>query len=109
MYEIFPKSLKEFIEDTSIKLPRFQRKATWDEKKRFELALSVFKNYPLGASILSKEMDESKNITEWLLDGRQRRDSIKMIYENPENLYVWAKKYLPIKNNESIDDLQRKF
>lgn len=88
MYEIFPKSLKEFIEDTSIKLPRFQRKATWDEKKRFELALSVFKNYPLGASILSKEMDESKNITEWLLDGRQRRDSIKMIYENPENLYI---------------------
>lgn len=109
MYEIFPKSLKEFIEDASIKLPRFQRKATWDEKKRFELALSVFKNYPLGASILSKEKDENKNITEWLLDGRQRRDSIKMIYEDPENLYMWAKKYLPIKNNDSIDDLQNKF
>ena len=109
MYEIFPKSLKEFIEDASIKLPRFQRKATWDEKKRFELALSVFKNYPLGASILSKEKDENKNITEWLLDGRQRRDTIKMIYEDPENLYIWAKKYLPIKNNDSHDDLQNKF
>lgn len=108
MYEIFPKSLKEFIEDTSIKLPRFQRKATWDDKKRFELALSIFKNYPLGASILSKENSEGQT-TDWLLDGRQRRDTIKAIYENPENLYVWGKKYLSIKSNGTIDGLTNDF
>lgn len=104
MYNIFPKSLKEFIEDSSIKLPRFQRKASWKEKDRFELALSVFKNYPLGASILSSEAN-----TSWLLDGRQRRDTLTAIYNNPENLYTWGKKYLPIKANYSIDKLTEVF
>ncbi len=91
MYTIVPKTLKEFIEDSSVKLPRFQRKATWNEKKRFELALSVFKNYPLGASILSREKQNK-----FLLDGRQRRDTLTMIYENPETLYEWGKKYFHI-------------
>lgn len=109
MYEIFPKSLKEFIEDPSIKLPRFQRKASWDYKKRFELALSIFKNYPVGCSILSKENDGKKNLTEWLLDGRQRRDTIKAIYEDPENLYLWGKKYLPIKKGDSVDTISENF
>lgn len=108
MYDIFPKSLKEFIEDSTIRLPRFQRKASWDYKKRFELALSIFKNYPLGASILSKEIVDG-NLTEWLLDGRQRRDSLKIIYWNPEELYTWAKKYLPIKKGQNIDDIATTF
>ena len=108
MYDIFPKSLKEFIEDSTIRLPRFQRKASWDYKKRFELALSIFKNYPLGASILSKEIVDG-NLTEWLLDGRQRRDSLKIIYWNPEELYFWAKKYLPIKKNQNIDTISSTF
>lgn len=108
MYDIFPKSLKEFIEDSTIRLPRFQRKASCDYKKRFELALSIFKNYPLGASILSKEIVDG-NLTEWLLDGRQRRDSLKIIYWNPEELYFWAKKYLPIKKNQNIDTISSTF
>ena len=94
MYTIAPKTLKEFIEDPSVKLPRFQRKATWNEKKRFELALSVFKNYPLGASILSREKENK-----FLLDGRQRRDTLTMIYENPECLYEWGKKYFHISSS----------
>lgn len=109
MYDIFPKSLKEFIEDTSIRLPRFQRKASWDYKKRFELALSIYKNYPLGASILSKEIDSSNNLTEWLLDGRQRRDTLTTMYWNPDELYQWAKKYLPIKKDMSVDEIVAKF
>ncbi len=109
MYDIFPKSLKEFIEDSSIRLPRFQRKASWDYKKRFELALSIFKNYPLGASILSKEIDNNSNLTEWLLDGRQRRDTLKMMYWNPNELYSWAKKYLPIKKGISVDEIKTVF
>ena len=109
MYEIFPKSLREFVEDSSIKLPRFQRKASWDPKKRFELALSIFKNYPLGASILSREADDNKNLTEWLLDGRQRRDTMKDIYESPDCLYVWGKKYLPIKKGDNLATINETF
>lgn len=104
MYTIAPKTLKEYIEDTSVKLPRFQRKATWNEKKRFELALSIFKNYPLGASILSRE----KQI-KYLLDGRQRRDTLTMIYENPEVLYFWGKKYFHVKKSDDVQELKRKF
>jgi len=104
MYTIVPKTLKEFIEDASVKLPRFQRKATWNEKKRFELALSIFKNYPLGASILSRE----KQI-KFLLDGRQRRDTLTMIYENPETLYFWGKKYFHIGSGDDAQSISQKF
>lgn len=108
MYTIEPKSLKEFVDDIEIKLPRFQRKSTWDTKQNFELALSVFKNYPLGAIICFKEI-ENKETTKWLLDGRQRRNALKEMYENPEALYVWAKKYLGIKNSFKEQDIKDKF
>lgn len=104
MYTISPKTLKEFIEDGSVKLPRFQRKATWKDNKRFELALSVFKNYPLGASILSCEGRDK-----FLLDGRQRRDTLKAIYEDPEVLYRWGKAYFGIKNNYTAEQIREAF
>ena len=34
MYEIRPESLKTFITANNIRLPRFQRKQTWDAKKK---------------------------------------------------------------------------
>jgi hypothetical protein len=40
-YQIRSESIKTFVEDRNIKLPRFQRKQTWDEKKDFALAISV--------------------------------------------------------------------
>lgn len=54
MYEIKPENVKAFITDRSIRLPRFQRKQTWDEKKNFQLCISVFKDYPIGVCILSR-------------------------------------------------------
>ena len=51
MYEIRPETLKTFVEDSNIKLPRFQRKQTWDSKKNFELCISLFKEYPIGVTI----------------------------------------------------------
>lgn len=109
MYTIEPRSLKEFVDDSEIKLPRFQRKSTWKIKQNFELALSVFKNYPLGATICFKEIDINKETTKWLLDGRQRRNALKSMYQNPEKLYEWGKNYLKIKNTDTSGDIRDKF
>ena len=108
MYEIRPESLKSFIEDTNIKLPRFQRKQTWDDKKNFELVISIFKEYPMGVSILNVE-DVDGVKTRWLLDGRQRRNALSKFYEDPENVYLWAKKYLGLKANDQLQDVDEKF
>lgn len=108
MYEIRPESLKSFIEDTNIKLPRFQRKQTWDDKKNFELVISIFKEYPMGVSILNVE-DADGIKTRWLLDGRQRRNALLKFYEDPENIYLWAKKYLGLKANDQLQDVDEKF
>ncbi|SFT38669.1 Protein of unknown function [Lishizhenia tianjinensis] len=108
MYEIRPESLKSFIEDTNIKLPRFQRKQTWDDKKNFQLCISLFKEYPLGVSILNVE-DHSGMKTRWLLDGRQRRNALTKFFQDPENIYVWAKKFIGIKANDQLLDIDDKF
>ncbi|MCC3345489.1 DUF262 domain-containing protein [Psychrobacter sanguinis] len=108
MYEIRPESLKNFIEDSNIKLPRFQRKQTWDDKKNFELVVSIFKEYPMGVSILNVEDNEGIK-TRWLLDGRQRRNALLKFYEDPENIYLWARKYLKLKNNDQPQDVEDKF
>lgn len=108
MYEIRPESLKNFIEDTNIQLPRFQRKQTWDDKKNFELVISIFKEYPMGVSILNVE-DVDGVKTRWLLDGRQRRNALQKFYEDPENVYLWAKKYLGLKTSDQLQDVDDKF
>ena len=77
-----------------MKLPRFQRKATWGKKQNFELAISVFQDYPVGVVIVNKEKDVS-----WLLDGRQRRNALKQMRENPVELYEWARAYIGFAKN----------
>ena len=62
MYEIRPETVKTFITDRNIKLPRFQGKQTWDEKKNFQLCISLFKEYPIGVCILSVENNNNKTI-----------------------------------------------
>ena len=108
MYEIRPESIKTFIEDTSIKLPRFQRKQTWDAKRNFELCISVFKEFPMGVCILNIEQDRGRT-TKWLLDGRQRRNALTKMWEDPENIYEWAKKWCSFKANAQSHEVEERF
>lgn len=108
MYKIKPETAKSFIQDRDIRLPRFQRKQTWDEKKNFQLCISVFKNYPIGVCILSRESGTNGEFR-WLLDGRQRKNALTMMYEDPENIYNWARKFIKFKNSDQPDELIDKF
>jgi hypothetical protein len=84
-YDLNTESINSFVEDSQIKLPRFQRKLTWSDEDNFKLCLSVFKGYPLGVIVLTTE-GENK----YLLDGRQRRNALAEM-RNPEHIYDWAK------------------
>lgn len=109
MYEIRPESIITFIEDNSIRLPRFQRKQTWDAKKNFELCISVFKEFPIGVCILNVESEERGRTTKWLLDGRQRRNALLRMWEDPENIYQWARKWVGFKPGDQPADVEEKF
>lgn len=103
-YVIESEKVTNFIQDTKIKLPRFQRKGTWKDKQNFELAISIFQGYPVGVVIINKERKVS-----WLLDGRQRRNALKEMRENPVKLYEWAKKYLKFRQNFNEHEITRLF
>ncbi len=103
-YTIEPVSVHSFVTNPNIKLPRFQRKATWNKEQNFELAISIFQDYPVGVVIINKEKEES-----WLLDGRQRRTALIQMRENPVVLYDWARKYIGFKSNEDQSDLIVKY
>ncbi len=108
MYEIRPESIKTFITDRNIKLPRFQRKQTWDDKKNFQLCISLFKEYPIGVSILSADKKDGKRIR-CLLDGRQRKNALTLMYEDPEQIYHWAQKFIKFKNKDQPNELEDQF
>ena len=103
-YNINSISVKEYVENTNIKLPRFQRKETWDGKRNFMLCISVYKDFPMGVVILNKMGN-----TSWLLDGRQRRNALKKMIEDPVELYKWASSFLSLRNNDAPDEVKRKF
>ena len=108
MYEIRPESLQTFVTDTGVKLPRFQRKQTWDDIKKFKLIISLFKGYPLGVCILNEEKTNEGTVR-WLLDGRQRRSALLNAYLDPESLYNWARKFLKLRNSDQPDIVKDKF
>lgn len=108
-YTIKPESLKTFVEDESIKLPRFQRKSTWNEKSNFELCISIFSGYPTGVCVLEINKDKDGRTVKWLLDGRQRRNAITKIWEDPEIVYMWAKKWIGFKNSDQTYEVKDKF
>ena len=108
MYKIEPESIKAFLDDRTIRFPRFQRKQTWNGEQNFKLAISVFKNFPLGVTIINKVTYNSKS-TRWLLDGRQRRNALAHMHSNPENLYDWSKKFVGIKPGDQPSDITNKF
>ncbi|MFP7487809.1 DUF262 domain-containing protein [Priestia filamentosa] len=108
MYQIRSESAKTLIEDRNIRLPRFQRKQTWDIKKNFKLCISIFKNYPIGICVINEEKGRQRN-TKWLLDGRQRRNALQLMLDNPEEIYNWSKAFLKIKNGDQQDEIEEKF
>lgn len=103
-YNIETRSVSEFVTDTKIKLPRFQRKSTWSAKQNFELAISIFQEYPVGVVIINDE-----GHTSWLLDGRQRRTALRDLRANPDLVYEWARKYIKFKPSESEDNVESMF
>ena len=100
-YIIEPMPLIPFLEESKIRLPRFQRKATWDKKQNFELVISVFQDYPVGVVIVNQEQKIS-----WLLDGRQRRSALASMRDNPVELYEWARSYIGF--SKTSDELEVK-
>jgi hypothetical protein len=90
-----------FLEESKLRLPRFQRKATWDKKQNFELAISVFQDYPVGVVIVNQEQQ-----TSWLLDGRQRRSALSAMRDNPVELYEWSRSYIGF--GKTADELEVK-
>lgn len=107
-YEINSTPVIVFIKDRMIHLPRFQRKITWDEKDNFYLTISVFKQFPLGAIVINKEK-EDRQITKWLLDGRQRKNAFTKMLEDPEVIYTWARRVCGFNNNHQPYEIEEKF
>lgn len=101
-YNIETRQVSEFVKDDKIKLPRFQRKSTWTGKQNFELAISIFQEYPVGVVIINNEGD-----TSWLLDGRQRRSALIELRANPDLVYDWARSYIRFKSTESVETLRQ--
>lgn len=100
-FSIEPLQLSSFLQDSRIKLPRFQRKATWNDVQKFKLCISVFKGYPVGVVIYNETKDSN-----WLLDGRQRRNALKTASEDPVALYQYAKAYLKFKPTSTEDEIR---
>ncbi|MCQ2107530.1 MAG: DUF262 domain-containing protein [Fibrobacter sp.] len=106
-YKITPQSATAFVTER-IKMPRFQRKQTWDECKNFKLCISLFKNYPIGVCIEYKD-DNKPSVTKEILDGRQRRNALLQMYQDPDHIYSWAVKFLGLKNSDKDEDIESKF
>jgi len=106
-YSIVEYPATSFIDNRSIQLPRFQRKQTWKADDNFKLCISVFKGYPIGVVIINTTL--SPEPTDWLLDGRQRRNALIEMRTNPVSVYQWAQKFVKFKNNDSEQQLKDKF
>ena len=103
-YNISQRSVIEFINDSDIKLPRFQRKSTWKPGQGFELIISMAKEYPMGVVVINREQGNS-----WLLDGRQRLSALKNFRNDPNCMYDAAKSYLKFNDRTTDEELKDLF
>lgn len=103
-YSIVENNAVAFADNRSIKFPRFQRKQTWNEKDNFKLCISVFKDYPIGVVIIN-----TQGGTDYLLDGRQRRNALKLMKDDPNSVYNWARSFVGFSPNQDAEDLKEKF
>ncbi len=90
--------------NNKIDLPRFQRKATWKDDDNFKLCISVFKGYPIGVVIVNET-----GTKKFLLDGRQRRNALIKMYDDPVEVYKWATKFIGIKGNMLEEEVKDRF
>lgn len=104
MYKIEGRSLTEFVDDSRIRLPRFQRREAWKKDQNFKLCISVYKEFPLGVVIINDTADAS-----WLLDGRQRRAALEVMRNNPVEVYSWAKSFVNFKPKASNEEIREAF
>ena len=104
-YSIDSLPLSSFV-TKHIDMPRFQRGSKWSIKQKIELAISIFKKYPLGSVIFCTEKENNEITKNYLIDGRQRYTTIKEIYDTPDIIYTWARSYLSL---SKVDDLDRAF
>lgn len=104
LFTIEPLSLYMFLSDQKLRLPRYQRKDTWKSNQNFDLCISVFQGYPIGVCIVNR----FKEVT-WLLDGRQRRNALDELYNNPVAVYDWAKAYCKISPSDNEFEVREKF
>ena len=103
-YSIVENNAVAFADSRSIKFPRFQRKQTWNDKDNFKLCISVFKDYPIGVVIIN-----SQDGNDFLLDGRQRRNALKLMKDDPKSVYIWAKSFVGFTPNQDVEELKEKF
>lgn len=114
VYELRPESIKTFIGDQTIKLPRFQRSQTWNARKNFELSLSLFRDYPLGVVVIRTETRDKRtkpsrpSLEKYLIDGRQRLNALSRV-SNPEEVYWWAKDALKLRSSQSREEVADRF
>jgi len=103
-YEYDSYEALSFVNDSAIRLPRFQRKRSWDEAKGFGLVVSLIKKYPLGVVVLNKD-----KAIKWLLDGRQRRWALGVMLDDPHEVYRWSCKFLKVKIKDTPKDFRVKY
>lgn len=123
MYLVKTIFCKQFINDSSIRAPRFQRKLVWKNDKNFEFCISFFNEFPIGVVVVKQEKPQYINILEngkkrrkmildeqkYILDGRQRHNILTDIYSDPEKIYEYAKRYIGIKNNMGENEIRELF
>jgi hypothetical protein len=109
LFDLRPESVGTFLDDDTITLPRFQRRSAWTPEQRFRLTLSLFKGYPMGTVVVKRERKgEPPATVSYLLDGRQRRESLQGM-RDVETIYSWARKTLKLRPADSTDDVILKY
>lgn len=98
------------IQQSEIKLPRFQRFEAWDRWRICSLIETVVRNLPLGITLILEVADEEKFISrhlvtapelngrvlEHLLDGQQRLTSLWRVFHNNyefDTYFIYIKEF----------------
>ena len=103
-YNVVDCNAVTYADNDKIRFPRFQRKKTWDNKDNFKLCISIFKGYPIGVVIINE-----LGGYEYLLDGRQRLNALRLMKSDPKEVYRWAKSFVGFSYSEDIEELKTKF